>query len=54
MTALTAIFSTVARPKLGGTRAISSLPSRPVAATAAVTRSWVGGMTGSPSVTPRA
>ena len=54
ITALTAIFSTVARPKLGGTRATSSSAARPAAATAAATRSRVGGTTGSPSVTPRA
>src|SRR5215475_7661447 len=53
MTALTAIFSTVARPKLGGTKAMSSPPSRPESATMAATRSRVGGTTGSPSVTPR-
>src|SRR5947208_825562 len=53
MTALTAIFSTVARPKLGGTSAICSPASRPEPETIAVTRSRVGGMTGRPSVTSR-
>src|SRR5712692_1089515 len=48
-----AIFSTVARPKLGGTSAISSPGSRPEPATMASTRSRVGGTTGRPSVTPR-
>src|SRR5215831_10352624 len=51
--ALTAIFSTVPRPKLGGTKAMSSLASRPEPATMAATRSRVGGTTGRPSVTPR-
>ena len=54
ITALIAIFSTVARPKLGGTRATSASPGRPLAATAASTRARVGGTTGRPSVTPRA
>src|SRR5262245_29242081 len=54
ITALTAIFSTVARPKLGGTRATSASAARPDAATAAETRPRVGGTTGKPSVTPRA
>src|SRR5436309_6164603 len=53
MTALMAIFSTEARPKLGGTNAISSPASRPDPATMVATRSRVGGTTGSPSVTPR-
>src|SRR5215510_4488814 len=53
ITALTAIFSTVPRPKLGGTNAMSSLASRPEPATMAATRSRVGGTTGRPSVTPR-
>src|SRR5215813_7481113 len=53
MTALTAIFSTVPRPKLGGTKAMRSLASRPEPATMAATRSRVGGITGRPSVTPR-
>src|SRR5262249_3256660 len=53
ITALMAIFSTVARPKLGGTKAISSVASRPEPATMASTRSRVGGTTGRPSVTPR-
>ena len=53
-TALIAILSTVARPSPGATRPMSSSPSRPLAATAARTRSAVGGTTGSPSVTPRA
>src|ERR1700682_3964903 len=48
-----AIFSTVARPKLGAHSAMSSAASRPEPATMAVTRSRVGGMTGRPSVTPR-
>ena len=54
MTALTATRSTVARPWAGATRPISSSPRRPLAATAALTRSAVGGTTGRPSVTPRA
>src|SRR5882724_10824896 len=54
ITALTAIFSTVARPKLGGISATSSSRERPEAATAAATRAAVGGTAGSPSVTPRA
>ena len=54
MTALMAIFSTVARPRRGATCPISSPPSRPLARTAACTRASVGGTTGSPSVTPRA
>ena len=54
ITALIAIFSTVARPKLGGTSATSASAARPLAATAAATRSRVGGTTGRPSVTPRA
>src|SRR5258705_3068612 len=53
MTALTAIFSTVARPKFGGTSAICSPPSRPEPATMAATPPPVGGTTGKPSVTPR-
>src|SRR5438034_5295467 len=53
ITALMAIFSTEARPKLGGTNAISSPASRPDPATMAPTRARVGGTTGSPSVTPR-
>src|SRR5207244_9149034 len=53
-TALIAIFSTVARPSRGATRPISSSPARPLASTAARTRAAVGGMTGRPSVTPRA
>src|SRR6266571_7016951 len=53
MTAFTAIFSTVARPKFGGTSAISSAPSRPEPAIILATRSRVGGTTGRPSVTPR-
>src|SRR5229473_142743 len=48
-----AIFSTVARPKLGGTSAISSPGWRPEPATMVSTRSRVGGTTGRPSVTPR-
>src|SRR5713226_8777200 len=48
-----ATFSTVARPKLGGTSAMSSAASRPEPATMASTRSRVGGTTGRPSVTPR-
>src|SRR5712691_12539891 len=48
-----AIFSTVARPKLGGTSAMSSSASRPEPATMASTRSRVGGTTCRPSVTPR-
>jgi hypothetical protein len=54
ITAFTAIFSTVARPKFGGTSATSASPGRRAAATAAATRSRVGGTTGKPSVTPRA
>src|SRR5262250_421929 len=54
MTALTAIFSTVARPRRGATRPISSSRDRPLASTAAATRAAVGGTTGRPSVTPRA
>ena len=54
MTALMAIFSTVARPSRGATRATSSSPCRRLASTAAATRVAVGGTTGSPSVTPRA
>src|SRR5215468_993985 len=53
MTALMAIFSTVARPKFGGTYATRSAPERPAPAIMAATRSRVGGTTGSPSVTPR-
>ena len=49
-----AIFSTVARPKFGGTSAISSSAARPLASIARATRSRVGGTTGKPSVTPRA
>lgn len=54
MTALIAIFCTVARPKCGGTSATTSSGPRPAAATATATRAGVGGTTGSPSVTPRA
>src|SRR6267378_113784 len=54
ITAFTATRSTVARPLAGATRPISSSPRRPLAATAARTRSTVGGTTGRPSVTPRA
>ena len=54
ITALMATRSTVARPFAGATRPISSSPRRPLAATAACTRSAVGGTTGNPSVTPRA
>jgi hypothetical protein len=54
ITALIAIFSTVARPSRGATWPTSSAPSRPLARTAACTRASVGGTTGSPSVTPRA
>src|SRR5262245_32258168 len=54
ITAFTATRSTVARPLAGATRPISSSPRRPLAATAARTRSAVGGTTGRPSVTPRA
>ena len=54
ITALSAIFSTVARPKRGATRPMSSSPARPLASTAARTRAAVGGITGKPSVTPRA
>src|SRR5215470_20158043 len=53
MTALIAIFSTVARPKRGGISATNSPASRPVAVTAAATRAAVGGTAGRPSVTPR-
>src|SRR6267143_5325670 len=54
ITALTATRSTVARPLAGATSPISSSPRRPLAATAARTRSTLGGTTGRPSVTPRA
>jgi hypothetical protein len=54
ITALMAIFSTVARPSRGATRAMSSSRARPLAATAAATRAAVAGTTGRPSVTPRA
>src|SRR5262245_34277678 len=53
MTALMAIFSTVPRPKFGGTYATRSAPGRPEPVIMAATRSRVGGTTGSPSVTPR-
>src|SRR6266545_6088955 len=53
MTALMAIFSTVARPKFGGTSAISSPRSRPAAAIRTSARCRDGGTTGRPSVTPR-
>src|SRR5712692_6847026 len=53
MTALMASFSTVARPKFGGTSATSASRGRFVAASMRSTRSRVGGTTGSPSVTPR-
>src|SRR2546429_2314499 len=54
ITALTATFSTVARPWLGGTSPTSSSGPRPDAAIARATRARVGGTTGRPSVTPRA
>ena len=54
ITALTAMRSTVARPRRGATRPTSSSPARPLAATASRTRAAVGGTTGNPSVTPRA
>ena len=54
ITALMAIFSTVARPSRGATSATSSSRRRPLASTAAATRAAVGATTGRPSVTPRA
>src|SRR5215472_8336624 len=53
MTAFTASFSTVARPKLGGTSATSASRERKVACSMRSTRSRVGGTTGRPSVRPR-
>src|SRR5262249_11360127 len=53
ITAFTASFSTVARPKLGGTSATSVWRERDVVCSMRSTRSRVGGTTGSPSVTPR-
>ena len=53
MTALTAIFSTVARPMFCGTSATICWRSRRVVASIASTRVRVGGTTGKPSVTPR-
>ena len=52
MTALTATFSTVAAPKLGGTSATTSSVGLGVASSIARTRASVGGTTGSPSVRP--
>jgi hypothetical protein len=53
MTALIASFTTVARPKLGGTSATSASRGRVVPASMRSPRSRVGGTTGRPSVTPR-
>jgi hypothetical protein len=53
ITAFTASFSTVARPKFGGTSPTSASRDRRVAASIASTRAREGGTTGSPSVTPR-
>ena len=53
ITALMAIFSTVAIPRRGSTSAITSSGARPDAVTMASTRSGVGGTTGSPSPQPR-
>ena len=52
MTALTAIFSTVAGARLGGTWATTSPGCRDVPASIRATRSSVGGTTGRPSVSP--
>ena len=53
ITALTASFSTVPRPKLGGISATRLSRARRVVARVCSTRSRVGGTTGRPSVTPR-
>ena len=54
MTALAAIFSTVASPRSGSTSPSTSDGARTVVAHIASTRGSVGGTTGSPSVQPRA
>ena len=53
ITALAAIFSTVALPFRGGMMPRSSSPLSPPASIISRTTSGVGGMTGSPSVHPR-
>src|ERR1700688_4126931 len=53
ITALTAIFSTVTGARFGGTVATTSRGSRRVPVSIHITRSGVGGTTGSPSVNPR-
>src|SRR3989304_1298818 len=52
MTALTAIFSTVATPLRGSTSAITSSAGRPEPATIPSTRSGVGGAAGRPPPPP--
>src|SRR4030095_6226306 len=52
ITALMAIFSTVAWAQRGGTEPITSCPLRLVPASMASTRSSVGGMIGNPSLQP--
>src|SRR5262249_19730061 len=53
MTALMAIFSTVARPKPGSSTATTSAGARRVPASMRATRSGVGGTSGKPSLQPR-
>ena len=53
ITALTATFSTVAGAFIGGSSLTTWSADSPEAATAAATRSGVGGTIGSPSVMPR-
>ncbi len=53
ITALTAMFSTVASAQRGGTTAMTSERGRPDPATIRATRSSVGGTIGSPSVQRR-
>ncbi len=52
ITALIAIFSTVAMPMFGGTVAITSCGSRCVPSSMRITRSGVGGTKGNPSEKP--
>ena len=54
MTALTAIFPTVATPSSGGSVAMGKSSGRSYPASMALTRSGVGGTSGSPSPQPRA
>ncbi|OGA38922.1 MAG: hypothetical protein A3G24_12300 [Betaproteobacteria bacterium RIFCSPLOWO2_12_FULL_62_13] len=54
ITALIAIFSTVASPNFGAIPPITAEGSRSVACRARRTRSGVGGTIGKPSVQPRA